>query len=64
MCGCPLGAIYMEERRVKKVLLWLHVQRVVDCSVQELENIKETERSGYIPEDLSAVPTQGLAQGK
>ena len=22
MCSCPLGAIYMEERRVKKVLLW------------------------------------------
>ena len=21
-CGCPLGAIYREERRVKKVLLW------------------------------------------
>lgn len=40
------------------------MQRVVDCSVQELENIKETERSGYIPEDLSAVPTKGLAEGK
>jgi len=58
MCGCPLGAIYMEERRVKKVLLWLHVQRVVDCSVQEAET------SGYIPEDLSALPTKGLAEGK
>ena len=64
MCGCPLGAIYMEERRVKKVLLWLHVQRVVDCSVQELENIKEAETSGYIPEDLSALTTKGLAEGK
>ena len=42
----------------------LHVQRVVDCSVQELENVKEAESSGYIPKDWSAVPTKGLAEGK
>lgn len=65
MCSCPLGAIYMEEReRVKKVLLSAFTCKGLwIVQFQELENIRDR-RSGYIPEDLSAVPTKGLAEGR
>lgn len=34
------------------------MQNVVDCSGQELENKRGKDESGYLPEDLSAVPTK------